>query len=264
MRRMLVGSACRAQSVLCFLLLKAPLAAQVAQRPQEQVLIIAVRDRESGAPLRDVTLVLSGRAAGAVTDVDGRASISVKREVRYAIETRRIGYKTARMEIPAANGDTTRVEFALTAVAQRLPDVTVPGEREEVVSRLAPFEARRKRNAGGSFITQQDLERWQTTHLTDALRRVPGVWIIDSLDVRLAASSRSRKLDLKRVDIAPCIMRVGVDGQIKEWGFALDEFPVKEIHGVEVYPGPASIPAQFGGLRKDAYCGLVMIWTRAK
>jgi hypothetical protein len=261
---MLVTSAYRAQSVVCFLLLSVPVAAQVAQRPQEQVLVILVRDRESGAALRDVTLVFPGRAGGAVTDSDGRASISVRREMRYAIETRRIGYQTARIEIPAANGDTTRVEFGLTALAQRLPDVTVPGEREEVVSRLAPFEARRKRNAGGSFITQQDLERWQTTHLTDALRRVPGVWIIDSLDVRLAASSRGRKPDLKKFDVAPCIMRVGVDGQIREWGFALDAFPVNEIHGVEVYPGPATIPAQFGGLRKDAYCGLVMIWTRAK
>ena len=56
--------------------------------------------------------------------------------------------------------------------------------------------------------------------------------------------------------------RVGVDGQIKEWGFPMDTIDPNHIHGIEVYNGPATIPSEYSGMRTDAYCGLVMIWTR--
>jgi hypothetical protein len=51
------------------------------------------------------------------------------------------------------------------------------------------------------------------------MRRVMGVKLIDSSGVILAASTRGMKVDLKRAGLrdAPCIMRIGVDGQIKEW-----------------------------------------------
>jgi hypothetical protein len=50
-------------------------------------------------------------------------------------------------------------------------------------------------------------------------RRVMGVKLIDGSGVILAASTRGMKVDLKRAGLrdAPCIMRIGVDGQIKEW-----------------------------------------------
>jgi hypothetical protein len=58
-------------------------------------------------------------------------------------------------------------------------------------------------------------------------------------------------------------MAVGVDGQLKEWGFSVDEITPNEIHGIEVYSGPSTMPREFATLRPDGYCGLVMIWTRA-
>jgi hypothetical protein len=86
--------------------------------------------------------------------------------------------------------------------------------------------------------------------------------VMDSLGARLPVSSRGRKMvDARPV---PCVMRVGVDGQVKEWGFSLDAVSPGEVHGIEVFSGPASIPAEFGGSRTDAFCGLVMIWLRAR
>ena len=42
---------------------------------------------------------------------------------------------------------------------------------------------------------------------------------------------------------------------------AVDEFvlPV-EVAGVEVYQGPAQLPAEFAG--SDARCGAVVVWTK--
>jgi len=244
------------------------LAAQPVQATERQILLVFVRDRTTIRPVRDVVLTGRDDESRAVTDSGGRARLQVKRGVPHALEARRIGYALSRADVPATSGDTATVDVYLVLAAQELAEVTVPGERVDIAPRLAPFETRRQRRLNGSFITRADLEKWGTTRLTDALRRMPGVKIVDNLYAKFAASSRSQKPVFGGVrgalDLAPCIMRVGIDGEIKELAFQLDELSVTEIHGIEVYPGPASIPAEFGGLRKDAFCGLVMIWTRAR
>jgi hypothetical protein len=242
--------------------------AQQAARSKRQVLRVVVRDSATGRVVPEVVVGIRGRPGVTGTDSAGRAVLDVTRASRYLVEARRIGYRPGHTDVEALTSDTIGVEMVLVPMVQPLAGVTVPGEREEIVARLAPFEDRRRKSAGGTFITRTDFEKWQTTHLTDALRRMPGVKIVDSLYTKFAASSRGPKPVIAgprgAFDAAPCIMRVGMDGQIKEPTFELDELPVKEIYGVEVYPGPATIPSQFAGLRKDAFCGLIMIWTRAR
>ena len=38
--------------------------------------------------------------------------------------------------------------------------------------------------------------------------------------------------------------------------------PVPEIHGIEVFAGPASIPSEYAGDQRDMVCGLIVVWTR--
>ena len=97
------------------------------------------------------------------------------------------------------------------------------------------------------------------------MRRFLGVKLYDSAGVILAVSSRGPKVDLKTVNFRtpPCVMRIGLDGLIKEWGFEMDAIDPNVIHGIEIYNGPATMPTEFNGLRTDSYCGLVMIWTRS-
>ena len=61
-----------------------------------------------------------------------------------------------------------------------------------------------------------------------------------------------------------CVVRVGVDGMLKEPYFPINSIPPHDIYGVEVYAGAASLPTEFSGARKDASCGLIMIWTRSR
>jgi hypothetical protein len=43
--------------------------------------------------------------------------------------------------------------------------------------------------------------------------------------------------------------------------FPLELLPTpKEIAGIEVYDGPATVPAQFSGM--DRRCGMVLVWTK--
>ena len=63
-------------------------------------------------------------------------------------------------------------------------------------------------------------------------------------------------------------MTVMVDGLVMNSGpgqltFDLRLLPKpEEIHGIEVFAGPASIPLQYGGSGSNKWCGLIAIWTR--
>jgi hypothetical protein len=45
--------------------------------------------------------------------------------------------------------------------------------------------------------------------------------------------------------------------------YSLNDIPANEIYGIEIYSGPATIPAEFRGALPNGVCGLVMIWTRS-
>ena len=225
-----------------------------------------VVDAESLAPIASAELVLlraTDTLARGRTDSLGRFTAAGTVGATFTLEVRRLGY------LPAAIPWTARVDtslvVALARTARTLSTVEVV-EPEPFSTRLAGFEERARVKAGGTFIKREQIDAWHPHHTSDLMRRVLGVKLIDSAGVVLASSDRGMKVDLKNVNTArswaPCVMRVGVDGQMKEWGFPMDAIDPNYIHGIEVYNGPASIPSEYSGLRTDAYCGLVMIWTR--
>jgi hypothetical protein len=186
---------------------------------------------------------------------------------------------------------TTLTAQDTTRAAQKLETVTVKDSADFMSARLAGFERRRLLKPGSvTFMTGEEITKRGTIRLTDALRRAHGVRIVDSqylMGQKLVASSRmelpsgggfavrskperspkypgSSPNPSPDSDMRPCILQVAVDGQLKERGFSVDEVSVNEVHGVEVYPGAASMPSEFASTKQDGWCGLVMIWTRAR
>ena len=88
------------------------------------------------------------------------------------------------------------------------------------------------------------------------LKSSPGV---TEMDLPLIA-----QLDLPMDAAGAYYMSIAIDGQLKEKSFSIDEISVTDVHGIEVYPGSASLPAEFGSIKPDGWCGLVMVWTRSR
>jgi len=178
-----------------------------------------------------------------------------------------------------------------TRSAQKLETVTVKDSADFISARHAGFERRRLLKPGSvTFFTGEEITKRGTIRLSDALRRAHGVTIVDSDNGdKLVASSRMQLPSgggfitrgvgkPQRSDaatggtggasstggLAPCVMPVAVDGHLKEKSFAIDEISITDVHGIEVYPGAGSLPAEFGSMKPDGWCGLVMIWTRAR
>jgi hypothetical protein len=176
-----------------------------------------------------------------------------------------------------------------TTRTQKLGEVTVTEKADVISTRLAGFERRRLLKPGSvTFFTGEEITKRGTIRLSDALRRAHGVRIVDSQYLtgqKLVASSRmelpsggafARRPTTERfvrgsspnpspdADLRPCVLQVAVDGQLKERSFSVDEISVTDVHGIEVYPGASSLPSEFGSMKQDGWCGLVMIWTRAR
>lgn len=222
---------------------------------------------QTGTPVAHAELLLlrgPDTLARGRSDSVGRFTTSGTVGEQFTLEVRRLGYEPGAIRWTARAADTTFV-LGLTPIVQSLATVAVVA-REPPPMRLRGFEARAATNGGGTFIQREQIDAWHPRQTSDLMRRVLSVRMIDSSGILLAASSRGQKVDLQSVStarsLAPCVMRVGVDGLIKEWGFSIDSLDPNVIHGIEVYAGPASIPSEYSGARTDMYCGLVMIWTR--
>jgi hypothetical protein len=160
------------------------------------------------------------------------------------------------------------------------------------------FDRRVAKHAGGVFITEADIAKRQPVRTSDLFKSVLGVSTRDSGGVLQLVSSRGVTVsrsppkpgtpgpsrgtasssstargappqspfdDASRapsVDGRKCVLRVGLDGQLMDPSFSVDEIPVNSIRGIEAYLGSATIPIEFSTVQPDSPCGIVMIWTR--
>ena len=177
---------------------------------------------------------------------------------------RRPGFMPDTTELVLSANDSVAVWVVLKSYATTLNEMIV--RAQSVAPRLAGFEDRRLRSTGGHFITPDDIDAQSPTETTDLLRRVTGLRLEDSSHVLVPVSNRGFKVVAIGKKMAPvqCVMRIGVNGFLQDAGFALNSISPRDIHGIEIYSGPATIPPVFNsGSAADMYCGLIMIWTKS-
>jgi hypothetical protein len=240
----------------------APLAPPLAAQPSYRFITVRVVDAQSQVPLPGVQVMVQGMPDREwSTDDKGSVLIAVARDTRAAVQVRRMGYSPAVVPAPSGTND-TELRIAMQQTVTMLDTTKVVTDARSQM--FTGFEGRRMHGGSATFISREQIEKQMAIRTIDVVRRAISTRVIDSAGILLVASSRGPKtiISAAKNDLAPCVMRVAVDGMLREWGFSLDGIEPKEIYGVEVYPGPATIPSEFSGMRKDAYCGLIMIWTR--
>jgi len=222
----------------------------------------SVRDRATRQPIVGASIRVNA-SVGSISDEQGAFALEVSERGPLTLHVTRLGYDSVSVvvDLPSTTSSTV---VELQRSAQTLDTVAVATRPTSWSPKVEGFEHRLARANGGTFYTRDDIEQRRPVVVSDLVRRTPGVRVVDSMGVRLFASARGNKV----VDGArgrrsvPCIMRVGVDGQVMEWGFSADQVAPNEIYGIEVYSGPATVPREYASQVVDGFCGLVMIWTR--
>ena len=234
-------------------------AAAQAAPPVGSIVGLAIDERKT--PLAGVEIRSGTRVA--LTGPDGRFVLDSLERGRRQFLARRVGYSPESLLVNFDPRRADTLEFVMYPVVTTLDRVDVAGN-PVTSARLEGFERRLAHKNGGQFVTRADIERRMPQVTSDIIRRLQGVRIVDSMGVQLPVSTRGPKPTLTGRPGALCVLRVGVDGIMKESYFAMNSVPVSDVHGVEVYSGPATIPPEFNNARRDATCGLIMIWTRAR
>ena len=208
-----------------------------------------------GRPQPSALVGLLGTANSTRTSDAGRFRLTGVPAGTRALEVRALGFTPATVIVDVASGATLDTAITLDKRPQTLAAVSVVGQAEP--SDRTGFAAR-KRKGFGSFLTAQDIQRWQPFDIVSAVALAPSVerdWTSRGETILLRGSGGGR-----------CTPHIFVDGGQFEMA---DNASMGELNtlvrpdaikGMEVYPGPM-IPFEFDRLA-DNGCGSIVIWTR--
>ena len=115
-----------------------------------------------------------------------------------------------------------------------------------------------------SDLTEEEIDHRHATRMTDLFRGFSSVRVVDSANVRLVVSNRGPNPTLisKSVGGGPCVLKVMIDGIMRTGLVSLDDLDPKEIHGIEIYVGPGSVPPSLTGMQRESWCGLIAVWSK--
>lgn len=215
-------------------------------------------------PLLGAQVTVLSTAVRVGTGPNGRFRITDVPSGDYVLIVRRAGYKPTSVVVQVAAGDTMRVAYTLEPEITSLAPVIVAAAPISV--RMAEFEARRALGQG-QFMGQADIERRPVVYATDLLRGFTSISVSPSNMTSSGgmpeqyAMSRREGGSLIGPSAGYCPLTVVVDRIPMPTPFNLDLLPSpRNLAGIEVYSGPATIPPQFNGFNRG--CGLILIWTK--
>ncbi len=211
-----------------------------------------VRD-SLGFPVVGAYISVAGTSVVVETDDNGEFVLAKAAPGETSLRIRRIGFRPDTLRVNVLAGETVDATFTLARLAVELEPLVVMGRRN-LTGRIAGFYERMSRGAGGHFLTREHIERRNPINMTDLFRMVPGARV----------ESRGFGRTVVRFRGARNPPLVWLDGTPLYAGeFDLDSVDPRTFEGVEVYSGPASVPAEFLGNRGiSSTGGTIILWTK--
>jgi hypothetical protein len=220
---------------------------------QKVTLAGVVRD-SSGAPIPEADVSIPAAHVLTRTDNSGVFLLTRVSSGPTELSVRRLGFvpRSLQIDVRPAAADTIIVTMAPQVL--ELPGVVVNDQTKRHLLWIEDFYRRRSKGIGGTYYTRDDIEARHASRLSDVLRDAPGVRFIRSRGgsgIRFDSPANFRR---------DCLPQYFIDGQ-RVTNVELDDFPARDIEGIELYAGPSSTPTQFqqGAV---STCGTVVIWSR--
>jgi hypothetical protein len=208
-----------------------------------------------GLGIVGVEITMPGALLRAETDDRGRFELAKIPAGPLSIRLRRLGFRPDTLDLMIMAGETMPLEIRIDRVAIALAPVVVMG-RAALTGWRAGFYERRD-HGNGHFFTRDEIEKRNPSFLTDMFRTVPGAKVVNLR----SGFQRVIRFRGNRMDCAPLTW---LDGSPLGAGeFDLDALSPRSIEAMEIYSGPATVPAQFMSSRGIASaCGSIIIWSR--
>jgi len=232
-----------------------------------------VLDSLSGAPLATTALTLldsTGASLGyAESDSTGLFVLKARRPGRYQLYVDRLAYRAFVSDTLTLEKDgKVQVLFRLVPTPVELDPMAISVKGRD--AKLDKVGFYRRKSAVGYLIGPEEVRDRRPFITSDLLRQVPGVrlgFVHANGYVPVSGRQDIQMLnpDTALAEIRACLMKVIVDGSKvpTDAGLSLNDLvPAQEVLAVEVYPARSGVgaPVQYRGT--DAYCGVVLIWTK--
>lgn len=207
-----------------------------------------------GTPIAGARVAVRGTGAATQTTESGSFELTGTSLGTQVLEVAALGFLLQRPVVDVRPSAPARIELTLAPAPQVLPAIGVVAKRGKASS----FEERRN-HAAGYFLTADDLERRGVRRFEQLFYAVPGFRVVPvGIGGSAVYSNRSSSLFGE-----PCSPEVYMNGWRWPVSLATGEpvgIWVEDIAAVEIYSGPASVPAEFGG--GQSRCGAIVIWER--
>jgi TonB-dependent Receptor Plug Domain len=224
----------------------------------QYVRLRVTNDAADDAPVARAQVILLNDRAAWQTDERGVIVVRVQHPGPNIFTVRHLGLEPITTTLNVRENDTLKVHVVMNSAPQLLDTVSVKalstGSRA-----FSAFDERRLHSVGGHFITWSDIQRQQPFETVDLFRGVLGIRVVrPPIGDPIIVSTRGLGAAGDR-----CTPRVGIDGMVlgTSRDFNVNDISPREIYGIEIYDGAASIPGQFLVAEAGGSCGLIMIWT---
>jgi hypothetical protein len=212
-------------------------------------------------PLDGATVAVFGTNVHVETGSSGRFRIQQVPAGQYLLIVRKVGYRPISGFIALAANDTLRLSYTMERALATLDTVVVTGQYLSL--KMAEFELRRRQHVDGAFLGPDDIEKRGSVFTTELLRTFLGVSVValssgGGMTQYVALNAR---IPVGGFGGGGCVMPVFVDGIRQPTPVNLDQLPSpRELAGVEVYLGSASLPQQYA--LGSGFCGGILLWRR--
>jgi len=210
------------------------------------------------APMQGAFISILGTSIRVGTGPNGRFRITKIPTGQYLVIVKRVGYRPASAVIEVPSADTVRLSYILERVTETLETVTIT--EKAPTERMSEFEQRRKLGFG-EFMTRAEIDQRNSVFPTELFRKFMSVNVSPSRTGPITQWFALSRREGGNPTLGACPMQVYLDRVPLPNPFNLDLLPSpKEITGIEVYAGSATIPPQFNGFNRG--CGIILVWTR--
>ncbi|GAB4042366.1 TonB-dependent receptor [Spirosoma litoris] len=210
-----------------------------------------IKDGKTKEALIGCTVLVNGTQLGATTDIEGNFSIANVPAATHKVVISYISYQTK--EIPnvrVESGNTTAIETELNEEGKSLQEVVVRGNKA-TNTEIAVITEIKQLKPIAVGISAQQIVKSQDRDAAAAIRRVPGVSIVDNRFVLIRGLAARYNSVLINDVITPST-------EVDTRSFSFDLVPSNIIDRMIVYKsGSAELPGDFAG-------GVVKIYTKRR
>jgi outer membrane receptor for ferrienterochelin and colicin len=200
-----------------------------------------ITDAKSREPLIGAAVLIEGLPTGAVADMDGYFRIEGLATGTYSVSASYLSYQTlTRRGVEVFAGKETALDLALEEAGLQLQNVTVVAQRR-LGTEMAVLSTVRNALPVASAISAQQISRTQDNDAAQALRRIPGITIVDDRFIVVRGLAQRYNNVWLNEAATP-------SGETDSRAFSFDGLPASLIDHMVVFKSPsAELPADFSG-----------------